>query len=467
MKQVLWKGAVIIGSGLCILALPVPEGLQIQAWQLFALFVSTIIAFILQPLPIGALAFMSITVAIATKVLKPAAALSGFSDSTIWLIVSAFLFAKSFIKTGLGKRIAFLLIEKMGSSTLRLAYTIVLTDLIISPATPSNAARAGGVLYPIVRSLASAFKSEPETSPRRVGSYLMQVEYQGNTITSAMFMTSMAGNLLAALLAAQAAGIEISWGLWALASVVPGVLALLVIPYYLYKVYPPELKKTPEAKLLARQELADMGPMTGAEKIVACIFVVALLLWSTAQYTGIHATAVAMLGVSAMLLTHILSWQDVMQEKGAWDTLIWMGALVGLAGQLAKSGFIKWFSTSVGSMLTGIPWLWAFIILLIVYTYAHYGFASLTAHITAMYSAFLTVAIATGAPAYLAALGFAFMSNLCMSITHYAASPAPIYYGAGYVPQGKWWSLGFQVSVINLIIWIGVGSLWWKTLGLW
>ena len=158
MKQVLWKGAVIIGSGLCILALPVPEGLQIQAWQLFALFVSTIIAFILQPLPIGALAFMSITVAIATKVLKPAAALSGFSDSTIWLIVSAFLFAKSFIKTGLGKRIAFLLIEKMGSSTLSLAYTIVLTDLIISPATPSNAARAGGVLYPIVRSLASDFK---------------------------------------------------------------------------------------------------------------------------------------------------------------------------------------------------------------------------------------------------------------------------------------------------------------------
>lgn len=467
MKTAIWKAAVILGIGAFICIMPVPEGVKPQAWQLFALFVSTIVAFILQPLPIGALAFMSLTVAIITKVLKPAEALSGFSDSTIWLIVSAFLFAKSFIKTGLGKRIAFLLIEKMGKNTLSLAYTIVLTDLIIAPATPSNAARAGGVIYPIVRSLASAFHSEPQDHPRRVGSYLMQVEYQGNTVTSAMFMTSMAGNPLAALLAAQAAGLEISWGLWALAALVPGILALLVIPYYLYKVYPPELKKTPEAKAIAQQELKQMGPMTLHERIVAVIFVVALLLWSTAQYTGVHATAVAMLGVSAMLITNILTWKDVMEERGAWDTLIWMGALVGLAGQLAKSGFIAWFSTTVGSLLAGIPWLWAFLILLVVYTYAHYGFASLTAHITAMYSAFLAVAIAAGTPAYLAALGLAYMSNLCMSITHYAASPAPIYYGAGYVSQGAWWSLGFQVSVINMIIWLGVGSMWWKFLGLW
>ena len=467
MKTAIWKAAVILGIGAFICIMPVPEGVKPQAWQLFALFVSTIVAFILQPLPIGALAFMSLTVAIITKVLKPAEALSGFSDSTIWLIVSAFLFAKSFIKTGLGKRIAFLLIEKMGKNTLSLAYTIVLTDLIIAPATPSNAARAGGVIYPIVRSLASAFHSEPQDHPRRVGSYLMQVEYQGNTVTSAMFMTSMAGNPLAALLAAQAAGLEISWGLWALAALVPGILALLVIPYYLYKVYPPELKKTPEAKAIAQQELKQMGSMTLHERIVAVIFVAALLLWSTAQYTGVHATAVAMLGVSAMLITNILTWKDVMEERGAWDTLIWMGALVGLAGQLAKSGFIAWFSTTVGSLLAGIPWLWAFLILLVVYTYAHYGFASLTAHITAMYSAFLAVAIAAGTPAYLAALGLAYMSNLCMSITHYAASPAPIYYGAGYVSQGAWWSLGFQVSVINMIIWLGVGSMWWKFLGLW
>uniref|UniRef100_UPI00248CD7B4 DASS family sodium-coupled anion symporter n=1 Tax=Veillonella seminalis TaxID=1502943 RepID=UPI00248CD7B4 len=271
--------------GVIIAVLPVPAGLSTQAWYLLAIFLSTIIGFIMQPLPIGAIALISITITQLANVLKPSQALAGFGNSSIWLIVAAFLFAKSFIKTGLGRRIAFWLITKMGTSTLKLAYTIILSDLIISPATPSNAARAGGILFPIVRGLASAFDSEPNKNPRRVGVFLLQAEYQGNTVTSAMFMTAMAGNPLAILLASQALGINMTWGTWALAAIVPGLIALTVIPYYLYKVYPPELKKTPEAQALAQQELAEMGPISYAEKAVAFIFVGALLLWSTSNLT--------------------------------------------------------------------------------------------------------------------------------------------------------------------------------------
>lgn len=453
--------------GVIIAVLPVPAGLSTQAWYLLAIFLSTIIGFIMQPLPIGAIALISITITQLANVLKPSQALAGFGNSSIWLIVAAFLFAKSFIKTGLGRRIAFWLITKMGTSTLKLAYTIILSDLIISPATPSNAARAGGILFPIVRGLASAFDSEPNKNHRRVGVFLLQAEYQGNTVTSAMFMTAMAGNPLAILLASQALGINMTWGTWALAAIVPGLIALTVIPYYLYKVYPPELKKTPEAQALAQQELAEMGPISYAEKAVAFIFVGALLLWSTSNLTGLNATVVALLGVSSMLVTKILSWQDVLDEKGAWDTLVWMGTLVGLAGQLAKSGVIDWMSGHISSALVGVSWLATLVILLLIYFYIHYGFASLTAHITALYSTFITIAVAAGAPAYLAVLVFAFASNLCMSLTHYAAAPAPIYFGAGYVPQSTWWKLGFQVSVINIVIWFGIGSVWWKVLGLW
>ncbi|KAF1679122.1 anion permease [Veillonella sp. R32] len=460
-----WVVPIIVGVGIAMS--PVPEGLSNQAWYLLAVFLGTIIGFILQPLPIGAIAFISITITQLANILKPSQALAGFGNSSIWLIVAAFLFAKSFIKTGLGRRIAFWLIKKMGTSTLKLAYTIILSDLIISPATPSNAARAGGILFPIVRGLASAFDSEPNKNPRRVGAFLMQAEYQGNTITSAMFMTSMAGNPLAILLASQALGINMSWGTWALAAIVPGLIALAVVPYYLYKVYPPELKKTPEAQALAHRELADMGPMSHSEKMVAIIFIGALLLWSTSNITGIHATVVALLGVSSMLVSRILEWQDVLDEKGAWDTLIWMGTLVGLAGQLAKTGIIDWMSVHISSALVGVSWLATLTILLLIYFYIHYGFASLTAHITALYSAFVTIAVAAGAPVYLAVLVFAFASNLCMSLTHYAAAPAPIYFGAGYVSQQTWWKLGFQVSVINIIIWFGIGSTWWYILGLW
>lgn len=461
------RGLAVIAVGAIIWFLPVPEGLKPAAWKLLAIFVATILGFILQPLPIGSLAFISVTFAALSGVLKPAEALSGFSNGTIWLIVSAFLFAKGFIKTGLGRRIAYVLIRAIGDSTLKLGYTLVLSDFIISPATPSNTARAGGSLFPIVKSLSTAFGSEPGPTSRKVGAYLIQTAYQGNTITSAMFMTSMAGNPLAASLAANALGVNISWGTWALGAIVPGILSIIVVPYFLYKFYPPEVTETPEAKALAVKELDKMGAMTRGEKIVTVVFIGALVLWSTSQYTKIDATVVAMLAVSVFMITKVLEWKDVLTETGAWDTLIWMGALIGLADYLSKLGFIPWFAKIVGASMAGIPWLQAFVLLLVIYMYAHYGFASLSAHITAMYAAFVAVAAAAGAPAYLVALAFAYMSNLCMSLTHYAAGPAPIYFGAGYIDQGTWWKLGFLVSLINMIIWVGIGSMWWKVLGLW
>jgi divalent anion:Na+ symporter, DASS family len=315
--------------------------------------------------------------------------------------------------------------------------------------------------------LAKAFDSEPGQSARRFGAYLMQTVYHGNAITSAMFMTAMAGNPLCVEFAAKTLNINISWSLWAIAASVPGIISLIVVPYLLYKIYPPEVTHTPEAKTMAEAELVKMGPVSTAEKIVAAVFVGALVLWATSQYTKFDATFVAMLGVAIMIATNVLEWKDVLEEKGAWDTMVWMGSIVALAGFLAKFGFIAWFATKVSASIVGVAWIPALLVLLAVYMYAHYGFASLTAHITAMYAAFAAVAVAAGAPAYLTALALAFLSNLCMSLTHYAAGPSPIYFGAGYVDQGTWWRLGFLVSIVNMIIWVGVGSMWWKVLGLW
>lgn len=466
MKKILsWAIPVIVG--VAIWFIPIPQGVKPQAWHLFAIFVGTILAFITQPLSIGALSLISITVVSLTGTLKISEALSGFSNSTIWLIVAAFLFSRGFIKTGLGKRIAYTMIRGFGKSSLTLAYALAASDLILSPATPSNTARAGGVIFPITRSLASAFDSEPGPTSRRIGAYLIQSIYQSNTVTSAMFMTAMAGNTLIATLAAQSFQTQLSWGTWAMAAIVPGLISLAIIPFFLYKVYPPEMKETPEAQNMARKELEALGPMSSAEKIMLGVFVLSLLLWSTGTFTRIDATTVALLGVSILLFTKVLDWSDVTGERGGWDTLIWMGTLISLAGSLTKLGLIPWFAKLIGTYMVGVPWLTAFIILLLIYTYIHYAFASLSAHIAALYVAFTTVAIGVGTPPYLAMLGFAFFSNLCMSLTHYAAGPAPICFNAGYVPQNTWWKLGFFVSVINVVIWLGIGSMWWKVLGLW
>jgi len=458
---------VAIGVGLIIWLLPTPDGLKPQAWHLFAIFVATILGFILQPLPIGAVALVSITLTALLGVLKPAEVLAGFSSPPIWLTVSAFLYAKGFIKTGFGKRIAYTLMRYIGNSTLKLGYCFAITDLILAPATPSNTARAGGIIFPVARSISTAFGSEPGPTSRRIGAFLMQSVYQSNAITSAMFMTAMTANPLIVSLAAKTANVNLTWGSWALAALVPGIASLIIIPLFLYTFYPPEVKKTPEATEIAKAELSKMGPMGYHEKIVAGVFVGALILWSTTQITGLDALIIAMMGVCVMIINKVIDWNDVMGERGAWDTLIWMGSIVALADALLKTGFIPWFAKMVSASMTGFPWVYSLLILVVVYMYSHYGFASLVAHVTAMYAAFVSVAIAAGAPAYLAVLAIGFTANLCMSLTHYAAGPAPILFGAGFVDQGTWWKLGFMVSVINLIIWVGLGSLWWKLLGLW
>lgn len=463
----LTRALITIGVLGCIWVLPVPQGVTVQAWHLFAIFVATIIGFILQPVPIGALSLISITFANVAGVLKMGPTLAAYGNPTIWLILSAFLIAKGLIKTGLGRRISYILISLFGSSTLKLSYALALSDLVIAPATPSNSARAGGVMYPIVRSLCSAFDSEPGPTARRVGAFLMKSSYHCDAITSAMFTTAMAGNLLAVDFAAKTLNIQITWGMWAMAALLPGIVALIAVPLFLYMFYTPELKKTPEAQAVAREELKKMGPVTRSELIVSCVFVGALLLWATSSFTKIDATLVAFIAVSVMLATDVLTWDDVLSEKSAWDTMFWIGTLMGLAGFLAQFGFIGWFSKSVASLFVGMNGITTLVLLVIVYVYSHYAFASLNGHITAMYPAFIAVAVAAGAPPFLSALAIGFAANLCMSLTHFAAGPTPIYFGAGYVSQADWWKWGFAISVLNLLIFGIVGSFWWKILGLW
>ena len=458
----LTKGLLVVLIGLAIWFIPTPAGLKPQAWHLFAIFVATIFGFILQPIPIGAVAFISVAITGFLQVVKPADVLSGFGNTTIWLIVSAFLFAKGFIKTGLGRRIAYKIMGAIGDSSLKLGYAMVLSDL-----TPSNTARAGGILFPIVRSLCSAFNSEPGATSRKIGSYLMTTTFQGNVITSGMFITSMAPNSLIVAMAAQTAGVTISWGTWALAAFLPGMLSILVVPYIIYKIYVPEITHTPEAKTMAQAELVKMGPMSRGEKIVAFVFVLALILWATASFTKLDATMVAMICCGIMLIGQAITWNDVIEEKGAWDTLIWMGALMSLAGALNKQGMIAWFAKLVAGALTGVSWWVALGVLMLAYLYSHYAFASISAHVTAMYAAFLAVAVAAGAPPFLAAMSLGVLSGVMCGLTHYATGPAPIYFGAGFVPQGTWWKIGFVLSVVNSLLFIGVGGIWWKVLGLW
>jgi DASS family divalent anion:Na+ symporter len=276
----------------------------------------------------------------------------------------------------------------------------------------------------------------------------------------------MAANPLAVEMAANL-GIEVTWTRWATAAAVPGLVSLLVVPLVLYKLYPPDIKKTPEATRIARNRLAELGRLQRGEWIMLGTIAMLLVLWIFGKRLHVHSTTAALAGLGVLLLTRVLTWEDVLNEKRAWNTFIWLSALVMMASNLSTLGLIAWFSDRVSGLFTGVGWLPALVMLSLIYFYSHYFFASNTAHISAMYAAFLAVAVGVGSPPVLAALVLGYFSNLSSSMTHYGTGPAPVLFGAGYVSLGNWWKLGAIVSVVNVVIWLGLGGLWWKIIGIW
>ncbi len=446
--------------------LPIPFGLTAKGIHLFALFMATIVSIIIKVLPIGTIAILSLTVAMLTHTLSMEEALSGFSHDIVWLVVVSFFIAKGFIKTGLGARIAHLSLQLMGKSTLGLSYGMVLADLILAPAIPSVTARTGGILFPILSSLCKSLGSEPFTpSHRKIGAFLITMIFQSSVITSAMFVTSMAANPFITRLAGEA-GIFISWGKWAIAALLPGLLSLLITPYLIYLLYPPEIRYHPYAKDFAKRKLQEQGKMRRKEWLMLLCFLSLLVLWIFGSSFGVTASQTAFIGVSFLLVSGVLEWQDIIEEKTAWDTFIWFGVLVTLSSYLNKLGLTYWFSQAIVGSISGYSWVVGFGCLSLLYFYSHYFFASSVAHVGAMYTPFLLVSLAIGTPPMLAAFILAFFSSLFGGLTHYGSGPAPLLFGSGYVPIGWWWKIGGIISIVNILLWGIIGVFWWKILGL-
>jgi anion transporter len=464
------KLSTCILIGTAIWFIPPPAGVAQNAWHLLAIFIGTIAGIITTPLPLGAVAMMGLMTCMMTKTLTFAAAFSAFASEIPWLIAIAFWLSGGFIRSGLGSRIAYSIVSLFGKTTLGLTYSLVFAEALLAPAIPSVAARAGGLFLPLAKALCLACGSDPENgTEKKMGAYLMMTCFLTTTISSSMFITAMAANPLAVNLAAEALGTTISWGTWALSGLVPGLVCLFVTPALLYVLYPPEVKDTPDAPAKAKEELAKLGPMSTDEKITAVALGGTVLLWIFGAGFGISAVAAALTGLSILLVTGVVSWKQCLSDNQAWDTLTWFAALIAMASYLNKFGFIGWLSSQVVSVVggMGLSWQAAFALITTIYFYSHYLFASGAAHIGAMYTAFLSVAIACGTPGLLAALALGQLSNVMGCLTTYGIGSAPPYYGANYVPQSKWYQFGFIFSVLYLAVWVFVGGAWWKVLGLW
>ena len=467
LRRTLLRWAIVAAAVALVLALPEPQGIQERGWTFLAIFTGTMVGLVVQPVPGGAVVLLGVAATAVFGIRPLGTALSGYADPLVWLVLSAFMIARGMIKSGMGRRIALLFVRFLGHTSLGLGYSLAITDGFLASVIPSNSARAGGILFPLTKSISESYDSQPGPTADRLGGFLMPLVYQTDVIVCAMFLTGQASNPLIAAFALQVIGIEISYITWILGAIVPGLISLALVPYIIYRAYPPVVKKTPDAARFAGTELQAMGRISRNEWLMLGTFLVILTLWLTTAWHGIDYAVVALLGLGGLLLTGVLTWEDITTERAAWDVFIWYGGLLQLARILTETGITTWFAGATGGLMGGLPWPLVLGALVLVYFYAHYAFASITAHATAMYIPFLTVAIAAGAPPLLSALLLLYFSNLCASLTHYGTTPAPIFFGSRYVSQARWWKIGFLVSVSHVLVWSVFGMTWWKVLGWW
>ena len=453
------KKALPFALALTIWFMPVPAGLTTPAWHLFAIFASAIFAVILNAFPLLTSAMLAVAATVLSGTVDPVKAFSGFANSSVLLVVVAFLVASAVVKCGLGRRISLYVVRAFGRTTLGLGYSIFLTDALVAPAFPSNTAR-GGVLYPVVLALAQGGGSAPDDEKtRRLGGYLMFCGIASLSVSSALWLTATSGNPIAVSLAAPY-GLDINFGSWLVAASVPVLTMILLLPFVLYKAYPPGAQQTTDAPANARAALLKMGPLSRDERIVAVIFALMVAGWILATPLKLNSTAIAFAGLGALLVSGVLTPKDITLQGDTLVTFLWLAVLFALSGQLNELGFMAFVGAHLTSLLAGIQWPVTYVVLLVLYVALHYGFVSQSAQILALFDVFLNVGVQAGVPPALMAFALLFASSYFSSITPQGGSQNVVFVASNYLTQPELYRLGLISTVFCLIVFLVIGTPW-------
>ncbi len=438
---------------------PVPAGLTAPAWHLFAVFAAAIACVLVGAFPLLTASMLAVGTVVLTGTITPAQAYSGFANSSVLLVVIAFIVAQAVVKSGLGRRISLFMVSRFGGSSLGLAYSIVLTDAFIAPAFPSNTAR-GGVLFPIVLSVSEGAGSKPDDPEgRRLGGYLMFCAMASLAVSSALWMTATSCNPIGVQIVKEK-GLVIEFGKWFLASSVPSLLAIALLPLLVAKIFPPRVGKTPEAPAAARRDLAGMGAMSRAEWITAGTFVLMVAGWVFGAKLNLNTTSVAFLGFGVLLLAGVITAGDIAKQGDTLATFLWLAVLFAMSAQLNELGFMGYVGERLASGLGGLSWPTLYVTLIVLYVGIHYLFVSQTSQVLALFGVFLDVGMRGGVPVPLMSFGLLFASSYFSAITPQGGSQNIIFAASGYLTQRELYKLGLLTTLAFLAVYLLVGSPW-------
>lgn len=546
MRTIFWRLAptiISVCAGAVFFFLEPWSGLSVSAMRLMGIFLSLILALLITDLNISIVASIALVVGSLSqsfacigpngeiyeckncesykKSCSPfgesfEAGLQGFSHEVIWLVFCAFHIGKAVEKTLLGKRISLVLLKFLGRSILGLGYGILLAEVIIAPFVPSNTARGGGIMLPIVQSVVAKLKSVDGLS--NSGSFLILLGAHSNLLSSSLFYSGMAANPTVPFKAKEILDIDFTYLDWLMGSIVPGAFAGAILPILLYKLCQEDsisasgahysrlndhdhddtivsegkgeeevaidlfddinnmstYSTEPGDKLAAIRsqlslELQVMGSISTSERKLVGVLIVTLLMWLLSSWTRLDTTLVAFCAVIVMLSVKIITWNDVLENVKAWDTVFWLGILIMFSNQLTLLGIGSFLGNKVSSLIisSGVSPTISALLLALVYFYSMLIFSSLTGHIVAFSGPLMKASLAIGISPRLIVALIAYFSTLCGCLTNFSSGPIVIYFSQNLVSRSRWMRVGFIVSIMYVSLYFTIGLLYWKLIGWW
>ncbi|MDH4115000.1 MAG: anion permease, partial [Burkholderiaceae bacterium] len=294
---------------------------------------------------------------------------------------------------------------------------------------------------------------------RRLGAYLMFCAMASLAVSSALWMTATSANPVG-IQVVKDFGVSIGFGSWLIASSVPALTAILLLPIVVAWLFPPGVGDTPEAPVAARKALAELGPLKRDERITAIVFVLMVAGWILGDTLKLNVTSVAFGGLGVLLLANVLTADDIAKQGDTLATFLWLAVLFAMSGQLNELGFMGYAGQRLASHMGGLSWPATYVTLIVLYVAIHYMFVSQSSQVLALLGVFLDVGVRGGVPAPLMAFALLFASSYFSVITPQGGSQNVIFVGSGYLKQQELYRLGLFVTVFFLVVFLVIGTAW-------
>lgn len=467
---------------LIIISLPVPEGLPVTGQRMLGILMFSIIVWMTETIsyPVSAaviMTLMAFLLGMSPDSVNPQAvlgtskalaiALSGFSNTALALVGGALFLAAAMTKTGLDKRIALMVMAKVGTKTNRLLAGVILVGLILSFFVPSTTARVS-CMVPIVMGIIMAFGVEKKS---RFAGIMMIAVAQADSIWNVGIKTAAAQNMVAMGFIEKQLGQYITWMDWFIAAAPFALLMSVALYFVLLKIMPPEMKEIPGGKAVVEKSLRELGPMQGDEKKLMIISIILLFFWSTEKIIHSFDTSSTTIAAIAFMLlpkAGIMTWKEA-QSKIPWGTLVLFGVGISLGSALLSTKaaawlakfIVAWFGLQTMPALTILAVLAAFLIII------HLGFASAVALVSAMIPIIISVLQSVTTPG-INVLGMTMVLQYVVSFGFILPVNAPqnmVAYGTETFEVRDFIRTGIPLTIIAYLLVLLLGATYWQWIG--